>query len=123
MYYNANPAKRNVNDCTVRAISLASGLSWDETYIMLSEFARELRIMPDDVLYIDDFLNRNFKITCACRNRNITVGDFVEKNPKGTFLITMPGHITCAIDGVVYDTFDPRKRMIWEAYLVKGRER
>ena len=35
-YYNANPLGRKVNDCTVRAISLATEKSWDETYKILS---------------------------------------------------------------------------------------
>ena len=39
-YYNANPLGRKVDDCTVRAISLATNTSWDETYIQLSEYAR-----------------------------------------------------------------------------------
>ena len=38
-FYNANPKGRHVNDCTVRAISLATGRSWDVTYRELSEFA------------------------------------------------------------------------------------
>ena len=38
-FYNANPRGRHVNDCTVRAISLATGEKWDNTYRMLSEFA------------------------------------------------------------------------------------
>ena len=32
IYYNANPFGRLINDCTVRAISLATNTSWDSTY-------------------------------------------------------------------------------------------
>ena len=39
-YYNANPRGRKVNDCTVRAISLATGTTWDETYEKLCDFAQ-----------------------------------------------------------------------------------
>lgn len=39
-YYNANPYERNVNDCSVRAISLATNTSWDNTYDRLSEYAK-----------------------------------------------------------------------------------
>ena len=31
-YYNANPFGRRINDCTVRAISLATNRTWNETY-------------------------------------------------------------------------------------------
>lgn len=118
-YYNANPRQRHVNDCTVRAISLATEKSWDETYQTLSNFARAQAIMPDDVLYIDEYLNRHFKKIYDKRfERPITVGDFVLDNPYGTFLITMSGHITCAIDGTIYDTFDPSDRFAWGIYKV-----
>jgi hypothetical protein len=46
------------------------------------------------------------------------VGEFVETHPKGTFLITMSGHITCAIDGVIYDTFNPSDRFVWGVYEI-----
>lgn len=118
-FYNANPRGRRVNDCTVRAISLATGKSWDQAYRELSEFAQYLAIMPDDVIYIDAYLDGHFEKIYMCKdNRKLTVGDFVDSHPTGIFLITMNGHITCAIDGVIYDTFDPSERFIWGVYRV-----
>ena len=118
-FYNANPRGRHVNDCTVRAISLATGESWDDTYRQLSHFAQVQCIMPDDVRYIDDYLERHFHKICGCKDsRKITVGEFVHKHPHGTYLITMSGHITCAVDGLIYDTFDPSDRFVWDAYKV-----
>lgn len=118
-FYNANPRGRHVNDCTVRAISLATGDKWDNTYRELSHFAQAQCIMPDDVTYIDEYLSRHFDKIYACKdNRKITVGDFVSQNPIGVYLITMSGHITCAIDGVIHDTFDPSDRFVWEIYRV-----
>ena len=118
-YYNANPCGRHVNDCTVRAVSLATNVPWEEAYQRLSYFAMAQCIMPDDVVYIDDYLENNFQKIYVCKkNREITVGDFVSKNPYGIYLITMNGHITCAIDGVIYDTFDPSDRFVWGIYKV-----
>lgn len=120
VYYNANPLKRRVNDCTVRAISLATGQTWDYTYRKLSLFAQDQAIMPDDVGYIDEYLEKRYEKVCGCKNREkITVGEFVEYNNIGTYLITMNGHITCCIDGVIYDTFNPKDRLVWGAYKVK----
>lgn len=121
-YYNANPRQRKVNDCTVRAISRATGQTWDEAYDDLSNFAQVQCIMPDEVEYIDEFLERNFKRIYSSRKERITVNDFLEKNPKGTFLITMAGHITCAIDGCIYDTFDPSERYVWQVFEVKRED-
>lgn len=120
IYYNANPRGRRVNDCTVRAISLATNTSWDSAYERLSRFAQAQSIMPDEVAYIDEYLERHFNKICGCKNNyKITVGDFVKQNPRGVYLITMNGHITCAIDGDIYDTFDPSDRFVWGAYKVK----
>ena len=118
-FYNANPLGRHVDDCTVRAISLAERRSWDATYEILSLFAQAQAIMPNEVQYIDDFLEKTYHKICGCKDKyKITVGDFVREHPHGTYLITMNGHITCAIDGVIYDTFDPSDRFVWGAYKV-----
>lgn len=121
-YYNANPRQRKVNDCTVRTISKATGQTWDEAYDDLSNFAQVQCIMPDEVEYIDEFLERNFKRIYSSRKERITVNDFLGKNPKETFLITMAGHITCAIDGCIYDTFDPSERYVWQVFEVKRED-
>lgn len=118
-YYNANPRNRQVNDCTVRAISLATGRTWDQAYEELSKFAQAQAIMPDEVDYINEYLGRRYRRACGCQGEKITVGDFVRLYPYGIFLITMSGHITCAINGTIYDTFDPSDRYVWDAYIVK----
>ena len=118
-YYNANPLKRKVNDCTVRAIATATGRTWDETYEELSKFAQEQAIILDDVVYIDSYLDERYERLCGYKNKKIPVGDFVDQHPIGTYLITMSGHITCCIDGCIYDTFNPEDRFIWDVYKVK----
>lgn len=118
-YHNANPRGRRVNDCTVRAISLATNRSWDETYEELSKFAQAQAIMLDEVNYIDEYLSRKCEKICGCKNSDLTVGDFAKHCYKGRYLITMNGHITCCIDGVIYDTFDPSERFIWDIYKVR----
>ena len=118
-YYNANPLGRRVNDCTVRAISLALGKTWDEAYDFLSHYAKSQAIMMDEVEYIDEFLETNFTKLCGCKGQvKVTVGQFANTHPVGTFLITMNGHITCCKDGCIYDTFNPQDRIVWGIYKV-----
>lgn len=119
-YYNANPLGRRVNDCTVRAYSLAKDISWDEAYRELSCFAQAECIMPDDVKYIDNFLiNRYPRVYNHDIEKKQSVGKFVEQHPSGVYLLTMNGHITCCVDGCVYDTFNPLDRLLWDAYEIK----
>ncbi len=114
-FYNANARGMFVNDCTIRAISLAEGKTWDETYAELSEIAQQQGIILDDVNFIEPLLDSRYERVCYDSK---TVGEFAEENPYGVFLITMNGHITCCIDGVIYDTFDCRERTMWCAWEV-----
>lgn len=117
-YYNANPLGRHVNDCSVRAISLAKNQTWDQTYEELSVFAQEQAITFSEIEFIDQYLAERYKKYCP-KNRIIQLKDFLELQLPGRWLITMSGHITCVIDGVCYDTFDPSERYIWCVYQVK----
>jgi hypothetical protein len=78
--------------------------------------------MPDNTKYIDTYLERNFNRIYVCKdNCEFTVGDFAALEQPGIYLITMNGHITCCIDGCIYDTFNPSDRIIWGIYKVRGR--
>lgn len=114
-YYNANPLKNNVSDCTCRAISLAEGESWDYTYNKLSKIAQEKGDMLDSVDFIEWYLDEFYPRQCHYAK---TINEFTEEFPRGIYLCTMPGHITCVIDGCIYDTFDPSNRRMWCAWKV-----
>jgi hypothetical protein len=118
-YYNCNPLRREVNDCVVRAVSLAEGKSWDETYLILSKLALNEAVILDDSLFVEKYLNSKYEAICPkCEGYRITVGEFVKTHPKGTFLITMKGHITCVVDGIIYDTWDCTDKLMWNAWIV-----
>ena len=113
-YYNANARGNFVNDCVIRAISVAEGKSWDETYDELSNIAQEQGILLDDVNFVEGYLDKRYK---RKRHYSKTIGEFISEFPRGIYLITMDGHITVVIDGVLYDTFDCRNRYMrcaWE---------
>lgn len=115
-YMNMNPNGKDIEDCTIRAISVAEGISWDEAYNELSESARDLRLMMSSVEAIEEYLDRKYR---RIPIRVKTVGDFIDTHPYGTYLITMNGHITVLKNGVNYDTFDSSERVIWSAWKVK----
>ena len=114
-YYNANSRGNSVNDCVVRAISKAEGKTWDETYEELSDIAQYQGILLDDVNFVERYLDKRYKRQC---HYSKTVGEFLEEFSKGTYLITMQGHITCIKNGILYDTFDCRPIRMWCAWKV-----
>ena len=86
-FYNANPHGNNVQDCVVRAISVAEGKSWDETYEKLSDLAQEEGILLDDVRFVENYLDKRYKRQC---HYSKTVGEFLQEHSKGIYLLTMP---------------------------------
>lgn len=119
-YYNANPLGRHVNDCAVRAISLAEEKTWDQVYGELSQYAQSQGITFSEIEFIDKYLSDNYEHFCQNKkDKVITVGDFANLKLSGRWLVTMSGHITVVIDGIIYDTFDPSNRYMWCAYKVK----
>lgn len=113
-FFNANSHGNFVNDCVIRAISVAEGKTWDETYKELSTIAQKDGILLDDVNFVEDYLDDRYK---RIPHLSKTVGEVIEEFPIGTYLVTMNGHITVIIDGILYDTFDCRPRTIrciWE---------
>lgn len=114
-FHNANSKGNFVNDCVVRAISVAESKTWDESYDELSDIAQSEGILLDDVRFVENYLDRMYK---RVSHYSKTVGEFAEEYPKGVYLVTMPGHITVIIDGVVLDVFDCRNRTMWTAWEV-----
>lgn len=116
-FYNANALGNYVNDCTIRAISLAEGNSWDYTYNKMSNIAQEHGTMMDDGQFIRDYLDSNYERVPYLPR---TVGEVAGEYPDKVLLITMEGHITCSVPGgIIMDSFDCRKRIAEEAWIVK----
>ena len=50
---------------------------------------------------------------------DMTVNDFAEIHPQGTYLLRMNGHITTLIDYTVFDLFDCREYFITNAWEIR----
>lgn len=109
-YYNPNPTRKSVGDCTVRAISRALGQSWEATYtgLALEGFARGDLPNADSVwgpyLKAHGFARRMLPDDCP---DGYTVADFAADHPQGTYILSMPGrHVLCVQDGNWWDSWD-----------------
>lgn len=107
--FNPNPAGKSAGDCTVRAISAATGKDWYETYIGLSVEGLALCDMPSANTVWGAYLRklgyRRQAIPNTCPDC-YTVADFAEEHPRGVYLLALSGHAVCVIDGDWYDTWD-----------------
>ena len=115
-FYNANVLGKNISDCTVRAISCATGRSWDYVYERLSDIAQSQGTMMDDKNFIIDYLDRRYKRLKYIHGK---VGYISKKYKNNILLITMIGHITCSKYGTIYDTFDCTNREVEYVWIIK----
>lgn len=107
--YNANPLGKQVGDCTVRAISRALGLPWEEVYIGLIFEGFLMCDMPSANRVWGAYLKRRGWIrepipdTCPdC----YTVADFCRDHPRGVYILAIDGHVVCVENGHWCDTWD-----------------
>lgn len=115
-YYNANFKGRKVMDCAIRAISLGTFKPWRNVYSELSDESRELGLMMDSVEAVETYLDKRYVRICY---KNMTLEEFCNEYDQGIWIISMLGHLTCVMDGIVYDTFDPSSRFIKCAWRTK----
>ena len=106
--YNTNPTGKHVGDCTVRALTKALDLTWDQAYSMLAMQGYIMGDMPSSnavfgaVLRANGFTREVIPNECPdC----YTLEDFANDHPVGTFVVGMSGHVATVIDGVIYDAW------------------
>lgn len=117
-YYNRNPDGDRENDCVTRAISYACNLPY-------SLVRKKLWLTAE--LYgcekLCKFCYSNFiTYVLKCKEVNchdLTIGEFADTHPYGTYLIRIEGHLTVVRDGVLYDIFDCRNEICDTVWQVK----
>lgn len=106
-YLNLNPLSREEEDCVCRAILLATE---EKSYEKVLE---KLNLIAD--LYECDtlccccykhLLDDYYKLPRMKISKPITIKEFLKAHRKGTYLIRVDGHLTCAINGKIYDLWD-----------------
>lgn len=109
-YYNPNPRGKSVGDCTIRAISRATGKTWEETFIELALQAYIMGDMPSSNAVTTRYLlSDGFVLTPlpeSCSADCYTASDFCADHPTGIYILCTGSHILTVIDGVIYDSWD-----------------
>jgi hypothetical protein len=114
------------NDCTVRALALATKTPYDEVYEMLAKHGRKCSTgiffwdwlkSIGNVALDHKFERISFPAVKGLRRMNPV--DFCDEHPRGTYICKSAGHAFAVIDGVVHDdhqTYD--ERCIYSAWWV-----
>ena len=108
-YANPNPKGKNVGDCTVRAISLATEQDWEKVYLDLCIQGYMMSDMPSSNDVWGKYLTERgwqyhrLQDTCPfC----YTIKNFCDEHTEGTFIVATGSHVVCVDDGKYLDTYD-----------------
>lgn len=114
---NLNPRRDRYNrqkrsgDCTIRAIALATGQTWEHVYWMLAWQGFIDGEMPSGNATWGNYLKSVgfsfYRLPDTCPSC-YTVYDFALDNPYGTYVLGTGDHAVAVINGVVYDAWDSR---------------
>ena len=114
-FYNPNPKKQCVGDCTVRAISAALDEDWSTAYLDLCAIGMEMCDMPSANAVWGAYLRRigyrRYMVPDTCPDC-YTVGRFADEHPEGTFILALSGHVVCVQDGVIYDSWNSENEIV-----------
>jgi hypothetical protein len=107
--YNANPDGIRVGDCVIRAISAATGKSWEETYVRICLQGLLMHDMPSADAVWGAYLRTQGFERCAVSSdcpECYTVEDFCREHPHGTYVLSISGHVVYVSDGQYFDSWD-----------------
>lgn len=114
VHANPNPVGKYVEDCVVRAISIATNRSWDDVYVHICLQGYLMKNMPSvnkvwgAYLTSIGFVKENIIDTCP---ECYTIRDFCYDNPSGIYILATGSHVVCIKDGNYYDTWDSGDEM------------
>lgn len=118
--YNPNPTGKNVGDCTIRAISKATGKSWGDTYLALAVQGYIDGDMPSANAvwgaYLRSIGYKRHIVPDVCPDC-YCVEDFARDYPNGTYILALSGHVVCLKDGDLYDSWQSQRETVlyyWE---------
>lgn len=109
IFYNPNPKRKLVDDCTVRAICKVTGKTWIDVYYELSDEGAEVGDLFWQNYVWGRYLTRQgfepFLLPNTCPDC-FTIRDFCELYPHGEFILATGRHVVAVVDGDYYDTSD-----------------
>ena len=124
-YFNAHPQGKLVPDCVKRAITKATGMDYHEVQLELNRHkkitgAKTFNEDKNWKSYVTNVLNGTWRSFPAKRGMPRMNGErFMRAFPKGNYILSMAGHLSCCVDGVIYDTWDCTEKCVYGCYEIK----
>ncbi len=126
-YNNGGSKYKERGDCVLRAISIATKKNYEE---VLNDFKQLMDKPPyqgvPNKIWKPYLKNLGWKwIPTMFIGSGCKVHMTKEELPKGTLIISLSGHLTCVIDYIVNDTYDPSRegtRCVYGYHIFNNNE-
>lgn len=106
---NINPLGKDVGDCVVRAVGIATDRTWHSVYDDLCDTGHRECDMPNSDPVWGKYLFQQgfdpFILQQRCP-KCLTVEQFCKVYPRGVYIIGTGSHSVCVIDGDYWDSWD-----------------
>lgn len=107
--YNVNPVSARVEDCAIRAVSVALDIPWDDAFDLIAYNAKAMgTVMHSDAAWGSVLRQHGFErdiIPNTCPNC-YTIWDFCKDHPKGRYVLGTGSHAVAVVNGNYVDTWD-----------------
>lgn len=123
-FLNLHPKGKRVGDCVKRAIAGAENRDYMEVQRELNRLKKETHCdYFNDRKNIAAYMQKHGYIKLsfpAVKGEPRMNGErFCQAYPKGRYVLNMAGHLTCCVDGVIYDTWDCSQKCVYNAWKVR----
>lgn len=112
IYYNPNPKGKNTGDCAVRALSKALNTDWEHAKLQLDAYSMvEAEVETSDIVWSRILAENGFDMIALYCGDGCTLESFCKRNQEGIFVVKLPNHVVCVVDGNYYDSWDSGKEV------------
>ena len=124
-FLNVHPEGKLVPDCVKRAITVAAEMDYREVQLQLNRHkkitgAKTFNEDKNWKSYVENVLNGKWKSFPAIKGMPRMNGErFCQSYPKGRYILSMAGHLSCCIDGIIYDTWNCQGKCVYGCYEIK----
>ena len=117
--------KCNKPDCVIRAFAIAADITWQESFDILSQIAREDYNVPNAKgVYEKVFAQRGYKVVtlkAKAGEKRKTAEEFAKSNPKGRYILSLASHLCAVVDGKIRDGWNCGHKCIYKIYIISEK--
>lgn len=118
-FLNVNPLGIREEDCVCRAIKTALN---EDYYTIKNKLELVGELFECEALCVCCYkflLDNVYDLKRVEEVEGMTVGEFAELFPKGTYIVRVDGHLTTVIDGKCYDIWDCTEEIVHLVWIVE----